>query len=112
MTDIGNLIELDNMAKIEAKRYHKKRFVYGSVEINKGRHFTGIVGARGIGKTVILKQIALENESSFYISLDTFEGDLFEIVNRLNLFMTYHDGFFYLPFILFRLENICILISM
>ena len=48
MADIGNLIELDNMAKTEAKKYHKKRFACNSIEINGGRHFTGIVGARGI----------------------------------------------------------------
>ncbi|MCD6120287.1 MAG: hypothetical protein J7K04_00450, partial [Spirochaetales bacterium] len=68
MADIGNLVELDNMAKAEAKKYHKKRLAYNSIEIKGGRHFTGIVGARGIGKTVILKQIAVENENSFYIS--------------------------------------------
>ena len=84
MADIGNLVELDNMAKAEAKKYHKKRLAYNSIEIKGGRHFTGIVGARGIGKTVILKQIAVENENSFYISLDTFNDDLFDIVNRLN----------------------------
>ncbi len=84
MTDIGNLVELDSLAKTEAKKYHKKRFAYSSIEVGKGKHFTGIVGARGIGKTVILKQIALENENSFYISLDTFNGDLFNTVHRLN----------------------------
>ena len=84
MTDIGKLIELDQMAKNDAGGYSKKRFAYNSIKINTGKHFTGITGARGIGKTVILKQLAIEEENSFYISLDTVEGELFDIVHRLN----------------------------
>ena len=84
MTDIGNLIELDRIAKIDATKFHKKRYVYNSIKLNTGKHFTGIAGARGIGKTVMLKQLALESENSFYISLDTFEGEFFDTVSRLN----------------------------
>ena len=85
MVDIGKLIELDQLAKNDVQKYRKKRFAYNSIKMDKGQHFIGIVGARGIGKTVILKQIAVEAESSFYISLDTIEDELFDIIHRLNV---------------------------
>jgi predicted AAA+ superfamily ATPase len=47
----------------------------------------GIVGPRGVGKTVLLKQLASESSQSFYLSLDASEspeaGDLFEISKKL-----------------------------
>ncbi len=43
-----------------------------------------MAGPRGVGKTVILKQLAVETENSFYISTDTIgEGNLFEITKTL-----------------------------
>ncbi len=84
MGDISNLIELDHMAKKDAQRYQKKRFLYNVIKMESGKHFTGIVGARGTGKTVLLRQLAIENENSFYISLDTIENGLFDSILRLN----------------------------
>lgn len=83
MSDISKLIELDQMAKKSVQKYQKKRFKYNSIKTDTGQHFTGIVGARGIGKTVILKQLAVQEKNSFYISLDTIEDNLFNIINRL-----------------------------
>jgi len=41
-----------------------------------GKHLTEIVGARGTGKTVLLRQYALEHDDAFYLSADTLDqGD-------------------------------------
>ncbi len=52
---------------------------------HKGKSFLGITGLRGVGKSIILKQIAKSDINSVYISLDTLKDiDLFELVKILN----------------------------
>ena len=60
------------------------RFFYESIIAEQGRHFTGIAGPRGAGKTILLKQIALNHLDTFYLSLDTFRDNLFETVRVLH----------------------------
>ena len=84
MINIAQMIELDRLARKDGKRYPKKRFIFSKIANTQGKHFIGIVGPRGAGKTILLKQIALENERSFYISLDTVRDDLFEIVKKIH----------------------------
>ena len=82
--DFNQLLELDQLAREDGRRYSKKRELYSKVISQAGKHFIGIVGPRGVGKTVLLKQVALEVKDSFYISADTLEEDnLFEIVRIL-----------------------------
>jgi len=83
MIDLGPLIELDRLAREDGRRYPKKRFLYKDIDIEYDRHFTGIVGPRGAGKTILLKQIALNYADTFYLSLDTFSDDLFETVKAI-----------------------------
>ena len=81
---INDLIELDQLARQEGQKYPKKRLLYNALQESTGKHFTGIVGPRGAGKTILLKQLLVEQENTFYISLDTIvEGDLFDIANHL-----------------------------
>lgn len=83
--DLGYLLELDKLAQKQGHKYSKRRELYNEIVSQKGKHFTGIVGSRGVGKTVLLKQIAIQEKDSFYLSADTIkEGDLFEIVKVLN----------------------------
>lgn len=82
--NINQLLELDRLAKSDGLKYEKKRKIYGIISQDRGAHFIGIVGPRGAGKTIILKQLALANDKSFYISLDTFEGNLFDLVKTLH----------------------------
>lgn len=82
--NINQLIEFDRMAKNDGQQYSKKRGLYDNILNDSGVHFIGIVGPRGAGKTIILKQLALANDRSFYVSLDTLEGDLFELVKTLH----------------------------
>lgn len=83
---ISRLVELDRLAREEAAKYPTRRFLYKSLQSIQGKHFVGVVGPRGVGKTIMLKQLARENEKSFYISLDTLNDlDLFELARQLTL---------------------------
>lgn len=81
--NINQILEYDRLAREDGLRYDKKRALYHSIIGETGTHFIGIVGPRGVGKTVILKQLALENQGSFYISLDMLDGNLFELIKIL-----------------------------
>lgn len=70
----NELFELNQRAKEDAKKYAKKRFVYLEIQKSiKERSFLGLLGPRGVGKTVILKQLLTEINGSFYISLDSYK---------------------------------------
>ncbi len=79
------ILELHELAKEEGRRYPKKRRLYDDIEASEGRHFTGIVGPRGAGKTVLLRQYALAHKDACYISADTLEpdDDLWEDIRTL-----------------------------
>ena len=57
--NLNRLLELYELAREDGKQYPKKRELYNQVVSERGKHFIGIVGPRGVGKTVLLKQIAL-----------------------------------------------------
>ncbi len=82
--DINQLLELDRLARDDGRKYEKKREIYEGISKDTGAHFIGIVGPRGAGKTIVLKQLALANEKSFYMSLDTMDGNLFDLVKILH----------------------------
>ena len=82
--NLNQFLELDKLAREDGKQYSKKRELHNQIISEKGKHFIGIVGPRGVGKTVLLKQIAIETKNSFYLSADTLEeNNLFEIVKIL-----------------------------
>ena len=72
---IGRLLELHDLAKTDGARYPRHRFLYADLMSDEGKHFTGVIGPRGAGKTVLLKQYALAREDACYISADTLEPD-------------------------------------
>jgi predicted AAA+ superfamily ATPase len=83
--NISELSELNALAIQDAKRYTRQREQCSAIAREEGRHFTAIVGPRGVGKTVILKQLAEELPRTFYVSADTVgEDDLFEVAKRLS----------------------------
>ena len=85
MTDYNHLFELNDLAIEDAARYPKKRELYHTLVNEKGKHFIGITGPRGVGKTVIMKQIAANSKNAFYLSVDSIENaDLFEIAKTLS----------------------------
>lgn len=80
--DINYLLELDQLARQEGKKYSRKRLLYSTLQKSSGKHFSGIIGPRGAGKTVLLKQLLIEQENAFYISVDTVTSeDFFQIRN-------------------------------
>lgn len=93
MIDLNSFIEFDRLAREEGRKYAKRRFFYEEIAADRGRHFIGIAGPRGAGKTILLKQIALSRTDAFYLSLDTFRDDIFETVKaihenlKVNLFL-------------------------
>ena len=56
--------------KREALQYPKKRYLYNKVKNVPEEYFAGVCGLRGIGKTVMLLQLANETENSLYLSTD------------------------------------------
>ena len=82
--NINQLLEFDRLARKDGQKYDKRRELYDDIARDAGAHFIGIVGPRGAGKTIMLKQLAMANEGSFYVSLDAMEGDLFDLVKTLH----------------------------
>ena len=83
---INRLLELHDLAKQEGRKYRRKRFLFPKLARDRGRHFIGIVGARGTGKTVLLRQFALEHNDAFYLSADTLDrgDDAWDLIRKLN----------------------------
>ncbi len=80
------LLEFSEKAREEGKAYLKKRFIYKLVApLLKQRVFIGLIGPRGVGKSVILKQLLNELDSAFYLSLDStvLSTSLYSLVQEL-----------------------------
>lgn len=80
--------EMENLsykARQDGGRYTKKRFVYSEIEkYSKERAFLALIGPRGVGKSVLLRQLHHASVESFYISLDAImPRSLYEIANEL-----------------------------
>jgi predicted AAA+ superfamily ATPase len=88
---IREALELHDLAREEARRFPRGRHLTARVESDQGRHFIGIVGARGTGKTVLLRQIAFDQDDAFYLSADTLspEDDVWGLIRTLRK----HHGF-------------------
>ena len=50
--DIQTLNELHVLALRDAERFPQKRLLFADVMAQRGKHFVGIMGPRGVGKTV------------------------------------------------------------
>ena len=83
--NISEILELNERAREDGKSFPRTRQLFSQIQSEQGRHFIGIVGPRGVGKTVILKQLALYQPDSFYLSADTLAGsDLFQTAKILS----------------------------
>ena len=82
---IHKMLELHELAKEAAGKFPRKRELSLRLELDEGRHMVGLVGARGVGKTVLLRQIVADREDAFYLSADTLEADddLWELMRSL-----------------------------
>ena len=86
MKNFNHLLDLHELAIREGQGLPQHRPLFEVLREEKGRHLTGIVGPRGAGKTILLKQIAAGDKEAFYCSVDTLEesADLFEIAKELS----------------------------
>ena len=83
--NISEMLELNERAKEEGQHYPKARYLFSEIQSELGKHFIGIVGPRGVGKTVILKQLVVSEPDTFYLSADTLdESDLFQVARILS----------------------------
>ncbi|MFH1665063.1 MAG: AAA family ATPase [Candidatus Omnitrophota bacterium] len=83
--NLSYLLELDDLAKKQTAEFKKTRYAFTElVKQSQGKHYTGIIGSRGGGKTILLKQLAATQKNSFYISCDTLKDDLFETIKEIN----------------------------
>jgi len=81
--EFNKLIELDRLAKASVSKYSRARELYNELLADSGKHFVGIIGPRGVGKTVVLKQLARTLPNSFYISMESFSGKMFDTLKEL-----------------------------
>jgi predicted AAA+ superfamily ATPase len=84
---IDKIIDLHHLALTKDKDFIHPRSLIDHLRHQSGPHYVGIVGPRGVGKTILLKQLAAAApDTSLYISLDTIPAseDLFETITRLN----------------------------
>ncbi|NQY73871.1 MAG: ATP-binding protein [Candidatus Margulisbacteria bacterium] len=79
------LFRLHEAALKGIQKYSRKRYLYNHVNPKIGKHFLGIMGLRGVGKSILLKQWASELPNSLYISIDTLEDvSIFELIKTLS----------------------------
>lgn len=81
IVDPKRVVELDDLARKQIRSYPRRRYLYDELIGVPGRPFIALVGPRGTGKTVLLRQLRGEDETSLYISADTLDRDtdLFEL---------------------------------
>ena len=84
MLDLTQEMDRDRIAREEGRSYAKKRFLFTKILQDNSKHFLGIIGPRGVGKTVLLKQLLSEYEDGFYISMGDIKGDLFSLIKKLH----------------------------
>jgi uncharacterized protein len=80
------ILALHELAMRNVSTYAQPRSLFGEIKANHGRHFVGILGPRGVGKTVLLQQLAARLPDSLYVSLDMLDRDtdLFAVVAKFH----------------------------
>ena len=83
--DYSKFLEFDRRAKALGGAHPYRRELFGKLDGESGKHLTGVLGPRGAGKTILLRQLAAARQDAFYLSADTLprETDLFAIIRDL-----------------------------
>ncbi len=93
--NVAKIIELHNQALKLNEKYSRRRFIAEEIASDSENHFVGLIGPRGVGKSVLFRQLAADGKDSIYISIDSIEiENLFELVKTLN--ETYGYKYFFL----------------
>ncbi len=84
---IADKIILNSKKQVNwAKKFRKTRYLLKEVRRIDEEYYLGIKGIRGIGKTVLMLQLARETENSVYFSADSVQikpFSMYEIVEEL-----------------------------
>jgi predicted AAA+ superfamily ATPase len=83
--DLKHILDLDSRATAAGSLPSRRRFPYSRLAACPGRPFVALLGPRGSGKTILLRQLRSETGDAIYLSADTLEsGDrLTELVRAL-----------------------------
>ena len=73
--DEHRILELDTRAVEMVAKYPNRRFLYDQIARGNGRPFIALIGPRGVGKTVLLRQLRSEKPDSLYVSADTLDSN-------------------------------------
>ncbi len=84
--DANHLLDRDALAVGDARRYPRPRLLFQEFQHTPGRPFVALVGPRGTGKTVMLRQLRARTKDALYVSADTLDrGD--RLVDLVRLFL-------------------------
>lgn len=83
--DANRLLDRDGLAVRSAGRFPRTRSLFPRLHGLSGRPFVALVGPRGTGKTVMLRQLRAQTEDALYVSADTLDrGD--RLIDLVRLF--------------------------
>lgn len=84
--NIDRIFSLDRAAGETVQEFTIRRFAFDNLAVTDGRPFIALVGPRGAGKTVLLRQMRAQTPDSVYISADSLDPDidLYELVRVLS----------------------------
>ena len=82
----NHLLDRDALAVGDARRYPRPRLLFQEFQHTPGRPFVALVGPRGTGKTVMLRQLRARTKDALFVSADTLDrGD--RLVDLVRLFL-------------------------
>ena len=82
--DANQILDRDGLAVQGVGRYSRTRFLFPKLQSLSGRPFVALIGPRGTGKTVMLRQLRAQTEDALYVSADTLDrGDRLTDLVRL-----------------------------
>lgn len=73
--NLDRLLKLDSEAIRQEQLPPQKRFLFQQLRETTGRPFVALLGPRGSGKTVLLRQLRSQIRDAIYLSADTLESD-------------------------------------
>lgn len=72
----SKLLQLSDLALSSISKYSKKRFLFDQLQKElKNKSILILSGPRGVGKTILLKQLISNLDNNFYLSVDQLQAD-------------------------------------
>ncbi|MDG6927827.1 MAG: ATP-binding protein [Nitrososphaerota archaeon] len=83
--DTFSKIELESKKALQyASAFKQKRYLYDKISTLKDNFYVGIFGLRGVGKTILMLQLALNKENPLYISADAKYMKRYSLYDTVN----------------------------